>query len=213
MSKDNQGMVFIVDISGYSQFIRKIDPTEGLTIIRRLLNGIIESNHLSFRISEIEGDAILFYRMGGPPSIAAILGQFTRMRKAFKKVLQLYRPELPEVGQLELKAIAHYGHMEEFKIDRFSKLYGNILVDAHRLLKNSIPSDAYVLLSMDYLEQMEEFPLDYTTSCGTYQCDIYDVGSLCYRYFPFDGKDIPKDLSYHNQKKRSKINLSEELVI
>ncbi|WP_295222600.1 DUF2652 domain-containing protein [uncultured Chryseobacterium sp.] len=213
MSKDNQGMVFIVDISGYSQFIRNVDPTEGLTIIRHLLSEIIECNHLSFRISEIEGDAILFYRMGIPPSVEDVLRQFAEMRKAFKRILQFYRLKLPEAGQLELKAIAHYGYMEEFKIDRFSKLYGNILVDAHRLLKNSIPSNAYVLLSTDYLEQMNEFPLDYSTTCGTYQCDIYDVGSLCYRYFPFDERDALKDLSYHNQKKYPKINLSENMII
>ncbi|MDQ1095375.1 MULTISPECIES: DUF2652 domain-containing protein [Chryseobacterium] len=194
MSGDNQGMVFIVDISGYSHFIRDVDPTEGLIIIRRLLSKIIDCNRLSFRISEIEGDAILFYRMGIAPSVEDVVRQFAQMRNAFKRIILLYQQKFPEIGQLELKAIAHYGHIEEFKIDRFSKLYGNTLVDAHRLLKNSIPSNAYVMLSTDYLEHVEEFPFDYST-CGTYQCDIYDVGSLCYRYFPFDVWDMPKDLS------------------
>ena len=206
-------MVFIVDISGYSQFIRNVDPTDGLTIIRRLLSGIIACNHLSFRVSEIGGDAILFYRMRTPPSIEEILRQFVQMRNAFKRILRLYQLKLPEAGQLELKAVAHYGHMEQFKIDRFNKLYGNILVDAHRLLKNSIPSNAYVLLSMDYLEQMGGFPLDYNTTCGTYQCDIYDVGSLCYRYFPFDEKGMPQDLSHHTQIKYARANLRENMSV
>lgn len=185
--EDNKGLVFIVDISGYSQFVRGISPSEGISVIRHLLNGIIECNPLSFKISEIEGDAILFYHLGLPPSVEEILQQFAQMRNSFKKILQHYRLEFPSINELDLKAIVHYGHMAEFKINRFYKLYGNTLVDAHRLLKNSVPSSAYVLLTTDYLEQIARFPLDYSTTCGTYQCDVYDVGSLCYTYVPFNG--------------------------
>ena len=206
MLKENIGVVFIVDISGYSKFVRQISPSKGISVIRSLFNGIIERNHLSFIISEIEGDAILFYRMGIPPSIEEILRQFADMRNAFKLILHDYASEFPAVTGLDLKAIAHYGYMEEYTVDRFSKLYGNTLVDAHRLLKNSIPSNAYVLLTTDYLEEMKLFPLNYTTSCGTYLCDLYDIGSLCYTYFPFDEKvAFPKNYS--------EINLSENIAM
>ncbi|WP_207422742.1 DUF2652 domain-containing protein [Desertivirga brevis] len=186
MFEDNKGLVFIVDISGYSQFIREISPSEGISVIRHLLKGIIESNYLSFKISEIEGDAILFYHLGTPPSVTDVLQQFAQMRNSFKKILGHYRLKFPDIYELDLKAIAHYGHMVEFEIDRFCKLYGNILIDAHRLLKNSVPSNAYVLLTTDYLEQMGDSPLDHSTTYGTHQCDIYDVGPLCYTYFPFN---------------------------
>lgn len=186
MFQNNKGLVFIVDISGYSRFIREISPSEGISVIRHLLKGIIKCNHLSFKISEIEGDAILFYHLGTPPSVNAILQQFSQMRNSFKKVRRHYCMKFPGINELDLKAIAHYGHMAEFKIDRFSKLYGNILVDAHRLLKNSVPSNAYVLLTNDYLEQFSDFHLDYTSKDGTCQCDIYDIGSLCYTYFAFN---------------------------
>lgn len=188
MQKDNNGLVFIVDISGYSQFVRDINPVEGIQIIRALLQAIIENNQLAFRISEIEGDAVLFYRPGTAPSIEEVLQQFARMRNAFKNVLRQYSPGNPHEDKLDLKAVAHYGYMEEYQVDRFIKLYGNTLVDAHRLLKNSVPAQAYVLLTTDYLKQMADFPLNYSTDCGNYQCDLYDVGSLCYTYFAF-GED------------------------
>jgi len=206
MLKENKGVVFIVDISGFSKFVREISPSEGISVIRSLFNGIIERNHLSFSISEIEGDAVLFYRMGIPPSIEEILLQFAEMRNAFKKILHDYASEFPAVTDMDLKAIAHFGYMEEFTVDRFSKLYGNTLVDAHRLLKNSIPSNAYVLLTTDYLEEMKVFPLNYTTTCGTYLCDLYDIGSLCYTYFPFDEK-----VAY--PKEHPEINLSENIAV
>ncbi len=186
MFEDNKGLVFIVDISGYSQFIREISLSEGISVIRHLLKGIIKCNQLSLKISEIEGDAILFYHLGTPPSVEDVLQQFAKMRNSFKKIIRQYRWQFPSINELDLKAIAHYGQMVEFKIDRFCKLYGNILVDAHRLLKNSVPSNAYVLLTTDYLEQMGDFPLNYSTTYGTHQCDIYDIGSLCYKYFPFN---------------------------
>lgn len=44
MFEDNKGLVFIVDISGYSQFIREISPPQGISIIRHLLKGIIKCN-------------------------------------------------------------------------------------------------------------------------------------------------------------------------
>ncbi|WP_084825441.1 DUF2652 domain-containing protein [Sphingobacterium sp. IITKGP-BTPF85] len=186
MFEDNKGLVFIVDISGYSQFIREISPPQGISIIRHLLKGIIKCNFLSFKISEIEGDAILFYHLGTPPSVKDILKQFGHMRNSFKKNLRHYYLKFPNIKHLDLKAIAHYGNLVEFRINRFYKLYGNILVDAHRLLKNSVPSHAYMLLTTDYLEQMSNFPIDYSNTYGTYQCDIYDVGSLCYTYFPYN---------------------------
>jgi hypothetical protein len=193
MSTERKGLVFIVDISGYSQFIRGINLSQGMVVIRRLLNAIIEENRLSFKISEIEGDAVLFYRFGAPPSMEEILSQFSIMLNTFKQILLKYLSRIPGIKKLSLKAVAHYGYMEEFQIDRFRKLYGITLIDAHRLLKNSIPSDTYVMVTTEYLKEVSEFPLDFNTSCGTYQCDSYDVGALCYTYFAFKNQFIDQE--------------------
>lgn len=213
MLLDKKGTVFIVDISGYSQMVKEMEPTDGISIVRQLLNGIIECNHLSFKISEIEGDAILFYRLGVPPSVEDILKQFANMRSAFTNILSYYRQQFPHLDKLDLKAIAHYGYMEEFSVDRFIKLYGNTLIDAHRLLKNSVPSHGYVLMTTNFLQVMNDFPLNYDTDCGKYLCDIYDTGSICYKYFLFDQKDDIEDLKYNKQKNNYEINLSEKASV
>lgn len=59
--KEDTDIVFIVDITGYSLFFRNIEATEGIPILKKLIDSIIENNQLYFKISEIEGDAVLFY--------------------------------------------------------------------------------------------------------------------------------------------------------
>jgi hypothetical protein len=191
MKETNEGTVFIVDISGYSRFIKEIDHFNGMAIITRLFNGIIEENHLGFKISEIEGDAILFYRFGKPVSVPRILLQFKSMLLRFQRELQKQVREFSILASLSLKAIVHYGDLEEFAVNRFYKLYGNTLVDAHRLLKNSVPLDTYVLITKEYLNKTHEDP-DGVPSCGFSQCEIYDVGNLCYTYYPFESRSRSK---------------------
>ncbi|WGQ10772.1 DUF2652 domain-containing protein [Pedobacter gandavensis] len=155
-----------------------------MSIVGQLFKAIIAEKRISFSISEIEGDAILFYRFGAPTSIEELLNEFTGMLNRFGELIKVYSKGFPSIAGLGLKAVVHFGEMVEFGVDKFSKLYGNILVDAHRLLKNSVPNQTYMLLTREYLEELADYPLDYITRCGVYQCDIYDVGSLCYTYFP-----------------------------
>ena len=54
-----KGLIFIPDISGFTNFVKKIDDELGWKITRELLIEIIESNPLYLEISEIEGDAVL----------------------------------------------------------------------------------------------------------------------------------------------------------
>lgn len=189
-----------------------MEATEGIPILKKLIDSIIENNQLYSKISEIEGDAILFYKIGLPPKVEDILNQFAAMRNSFRLITDSYIATFPDIVDLDLKAIAHYGSMKEFKVNNFSKLYGNTLVDAHRLLKNSVPSNTYVLLTTNYLDKIQTYPFDYTTTCGTYQCDLYDVGSLCYTYFPFDNTNTEKVIVQTSKKKLVGINLSENLI-
>lgn len=185
MNKNTKGIVFIVDVSGYSKFINEIDTLNGVRIISRLFNAIIENNHLSFKISEIEGDAILFYHFGRPIAVEGILAQFRAMLDTFNQQIGRLKKQFPVVEQLSLKAIVHYGTMEEYAINRFYKLFGKTLVDAHRLLKNSILTDTYALITKEYVQALEDSGIQYNLSKGYQQCELYDIGNLCYTYFPF----------------------------
>src|SRR5690606_15743674 len=125
------------------EFSHNTDIILGKYIIMELLNTIIESNFLNLKISEIEGDAVLFYRYGKAPDILAILTQYENMLVNFKIKLHEINLRLKTKIELSLKLIVHYGHIVEFKVDHFKKLYGEVIVESHLLLKNSIKSINY----------------------------------------------------------------------
>jgi hypothetical protein len=63
----NRGLIFIPDISGFTRFVNEVEIDHSRHIIQELLEVIINSNKIGLEVSEIEGDAILFYKYGDSP--------------------------------------------------------------------------------------------------------------------------------------------------
>jgi hypothetical protein len=151
---DNRGLLFIPDISGYTRFINQTEIEHSRFIIQDLLETLVNSNQLSLSISEIEGDAILFYRFGEPPSLTEMYKQVEAMFCNFHKQLKRYeqRRICPCVAcksaqDLSLKIITHHGEFSTYTVKEFSKLIGKDVITAHQLLKNDIPLHEYWLLT------------------------------------------------------------------
>lgn len=141
------GLLFIPDISGFTRLVHRFDVLTGKQITCELLSTVLHQNQLNLTLSEVEGDAILFYRYGAPPSLGELIQQYNTMTRTFEvKRLEL-EESLSQPLDLSLKIIAHYGPMAEYKIGPFTKLFGEVVVEAHRLLKNSIESNSYLLLT------------------------------------------------------------------
>jgi hypothetical protein len=123
-------------------------------IIQELLEVIIQSNHIGLQVSEIEGDAILFYKFGDPPDLQSIYKQVEAMFCAFHKNLGAYNRSkychckacLAAVD-LTLKVISHYGEFTGYSVQNFHKLIGRDIIVAHQLLKNDIPQHEYWLVT------------------------------------------------------------------
>lgn len=58
----NRGLLFIPDISGFTRFVTETEIGHSRIIIQELLEILINANGIGLEISEIEGDAILFYK-------------------------------------------------------------------------------------------------------------------------------------------------------
>src|SRR5215212_291069 len=82
---ENKGLLFIPDISGFTRFVTETEIDHSRLIIQELLEVLIESNEIGLQISEIEGDAILFYRFGEPPSLEEVYKQVEKMFCAFHR--------------------------------------------------------------------------------------------------------------------------------
>ena len=181
--KRGKGLLCIADISGFTNFVRQTELNVGLKMTKILLQAIIESNQLNLNVSEIEGDAVLFYRYGKPPKREQILFQFEEMLKVFHKKLERTNKKRKLPFELSLKLIVHYGEISQYTIGNFTKLYGQSVIEVHRLLKTSIKHSQYALLTDDYLK--ESFPM--LGQNVNRHCEILEyLRKLCCTYFPYE---------------------------
>lgn len=151
---NNLTTIFFPDINGFTEFVNQTEIEHGQNIIASLLEKIIESIYLDFVVSEIEGDAVLFYRAGNKLNSTEILKLcFDIYNKFHQKLKELDNLTNCECGacssiiKLKLKFIIHCGKVSSIKIYNFEKLYGLDVIIAHRLLKNNIPSKEYILIT------------------------------------------------------------------
>src|SRR6185503_9191320 len=150
----NRGLLFIPDISGFTKFVHQTDIEHSRLIIQELLETLINTNHIGLEISEIEGDAILFYKFGDVPDLAVLYKQVERMFCEFHKQLIAYAhtrfcqcKACVSSIDLTLKVITHYGEFTGYNVRNFSKLIGKDIIVAHQLLKNDIEQHEYWLVT------------------------------------------------------------------
>lgn len=185
---ENAGLIFIPDISGFTRFVNETEIDHSRFIIEELLETIINSNELDLHISEIEGDAILFYKFGDPPTVQQLVKQVEKMFCEFHKQIRTYEYRrlcqcsacINAVG-LSLKVIIHYGEFSSYKVKEFSKLLGKDIIVAHQLLKNDIELHEYMLLTdrSHAKEELTNLPSWVNWNTGK---KITETGEVPYNY-------------------------------
>ena len=156
----NNGLLFIPDISGFTKFVNETEIEHSRYIISELLENIINSNQIGLTISEIEGDAVLFFRFGNNPSPEEIYQQVEKMFCNFQKQLKNYESRRAcqcsacmAAINLSLKIITHYGEFSTLNVKKYSKLIGKDVIVAHQLLKNDIDLHEYWLVTNDMFKE------------------------------------------------------------
>jgi len=154
--------LILADISGYTRFMlaNQAALVHGQMVITKLLEEVIREVEIPLEIKEIEGDALFLYAIK-PDDEAA----FEAMRQLIaRKLVSFFEafargilagsefalckcPSCQNVDQLKLKIVVHSGKAVLHKVGRFSEVSGVDVILAHRLLKNSIKSDEYVLMT------------------------------------------------------------------
>src|SRR4051794_14414748 len=84
------GLLFMPDISGFTNFVNQTEIDHSRFIIQELLEALINANQLNLKVSEIEGDAILFYKFGDIPSLQDMYSQVQKMFANFHAILKNY---------------------------------------------------------------------------------------------------------------------------
>jgi hypothetical protein len=145
---------FIADISGFTEFVKSTEKSHSKHIVKELLELIIKSNKLSLTLVEIEGDAIFFYGKRGTVTENALIEQMECMYLKFHDHLKLYESKricpcgaCLGASKLSVKFVSHIGELDFIEINGIKKPYGPDVILVHRLLKNGINSDSYMLAS------------------------------------------------------------------
>ncbi len=160
MDESSQAVLLIADISGFTRFMRlhALTTSHAHQIIVRLLKALVDASGPPLKIAELEGDAVFFYALGTEndlrQDIAAVKEQILRFFRVFKQEIEALQQvtaciceACTNVGQLRLKQVVHYGEVAVEKIDRFEKLFGFDVIVVHRMLKNTVPSKEYLMMS------------------------------------------------------------------
>ncbi len=161
-SGEKEVLLVIADISGYTRFIAANRDTlaHSQIIITELMKAVLKELKVPMKVAKLEGDAVFFYlcKQGNEREIGAVAAGFRarieRMFAAFdRRIVQLVQSNscpcagCRSVEMLRLKMVIHSGAALFYRLDRFTELSGIDVILVHRLLKNSVAGDEYVLLS------------------------------------------------------------------
>lgn len=167
-------LLVIADISGYTRFMLKNAETisHAQAVITTLMNSILKEAKLPLQVAKLEGDAVfLFAADSGPKRWAADL-EAVRQRLGRIFAAFHHKAEASHLGNtcdcdacthvdhLKVKLVVHYGPTLFYKLGRFDELAGPDVIALHRLLKNSVESKEYLLITERAYQALGMDPAD-----------------------------------------------------
>ena len=194
----NKSLLFLPDISGFTEFIQTTEVTHSQHVISELLEVLIEANTEGMELAEIEGDALFFYKEGEIPSLEKLLAQVEAMFTAFYSHLKLLEQNricpcnaCSSAPKLQLKIIAHSSDLQFITVHNKRKPFGSQVIEAHRLMKNSVDSDNYLLLSKDLTNEIQ-LHTHYKSDLFHFNegSNAYDGKELAYLYSIIDKEKL-----------------------
>ncbi len=186
---ETNATILIPDISGFTEFMTTTELTHSTHALNYLIDAMVEAVGDEYEVSEIEGDAVLLIKKGLPPSKKEIFDTCIKIFNAFhfrRKWMQLHTVcpcgACQAIINLTLKFVVHHGPVAEIKVGRFVKPSGPEMIVAHRLLKNSIESREYLLVTEKLLQRIndpaEVVEMEWNTSCEEYA----SIGKVNYQF-------------------------------
>ena len=175
-----QGFIVLLDISGYTRYVRAHNlrhvPVMGKrlqtmgeahaeAVVTDLLETLITATSDILRPEKLEGDAVLLTAIVDDPDAFSktLLARLQYVFQAFHKRLnEIIFCETclcdccTQMHKLRVKAIAHHGPFLLKKVAGFREIAGQEVIRAHRLLKNEVQSNEYLLLTDAIVSRLGE---------------------------------------------------------
>lgn len=174
MGMVDQALLMIADISGYTRYMRlhRMSLAHSQDITGRLLKAVVRAAP-QLKLIETEGDAVFFYQpiedaTAPPPGIATDLAltmhaAFHQEQDRMTALNMCNCAACIEAGNLRVKFVTHVGEVAVQTIKRRMQLVGVDVISVHRMLKNSVPIEEYVLMSDPVYQQCTPLVRDRAT--------------------------------------------------
>lgn len=189
MAQNSNSTILIPDISGYTEFMTSTELYHSSHAINALIDAMLEAVTQDYEVAEIEGDAVLLIKRGPAPSKKEVLDTCLKIFNAFhfrRKWMQHHVlcacGACQAIINLSVKFVVHYGPLAEIKVGRFIKHSGVDMIVAHRLLKNSIPSNEYVLLTERLLSEESDSSENMAMTWDRASEDYQSIGKIGYQF-------------------------------
>src|ERR1700758_3441281 len=155
-----EGALVLADISGYSRFVQQTEVDHSWSILHELLDTMVRTLQGRMDVSQVEGDAILFISgLTTPDVIQALEGTFVAFHRRLRDMQAVTTcpcDACANIGMLKLKFVVHHGRFSRQRLGTVEQLHGTDVIVAHRLLKNSVPSKEYLLVTDAVLERLPD---------------------------------------------------------
>jgi hypothetical protein len=158
--RNSELALVIADISGYTEYIKlNAGSTEHAhAVIADLLESIVHAMATPLVLNKFEGDAVFMYAPLSAENAGAmrnILDKSNALFKSFesrKSELANNRQACPceactGIKNLQIKIVIHSGTAAIRKIFQFEEISGPDVIRIHRLLKNNIESNQYLMVT------------------------------------------------------------------
>ena len=179
----------IADISGYTRFIvsRRISRLHAELIVTDLIEAVAAKARHPLRLNKLEGDAAFFVAPLEDADADALDDVIDQVRNFFGAFREKQAEHFNgchggcrcsacrSIQNLRLKALVHVGEVIYKSIGDFQEVAGEDVILVHRLLKNTVPDDEYVLLTKTAADRIKSPPFA-VASTHTEQVD--DLGPV-----------------------------------
>ncbi len=210
MSVDEKELVILLaDISGYTQFMleNQTAAIHGQLCINALIESILQEVDIPLQLQEIEGDAVFLYAVhpGGSRAWEEVLDEVAlklgRFFESFVAAMGVASESTPcscaicrNADKLRLKLVVHHGRAMFHGIAGRAQISGPDVILAHRLLKNSVESEEYLLLTdAAYRALGSRLPGDFEPHLE--RCEGFDDVATHVHFFT-EGFDAIRDKLY-----------------
>ncbi len=189
-------LMLIADISGYTRYMLAHEKAlaHSQLIISELLNTILEQIELPLNVSKPEGDAVFLFAVkdDAKPNWDTVKHTICDKMITFFQVFSDRIEDVRQtnvcrceacanIGRLKLKVVGHSGKAMLYKVGPVTDLSGIDAIIVHRLLKNSLGRDEYIMLTEAAQRDMP-LPIEVAMQTTEHYDEVGDIHTFV--YFP-----------------------------